>query len=132
MRLLATKKLSLSLKDRLVQHGFSLIEHSFIQIKNRYSPNQITFQNHLNFYKSKCSKNCLFKSRNKISIGRKKILLCRRKDKITFRRKWSKSDQNAQNSAELAHFLVKNFKNEAFSFFCGNEEDPKLNFFLKT
>ncbi len=32
----------------------------------------------------------------------------------------------AQNSADLAHFLTKNYKNEEFTFFCGTRRMPEI------
>ena len=37
----------------------------------------------------------------------------------------------AQNSAELAHFIIKNHQNEAFSYFCGNNRRDELPTLLK-
>ena len=57
MRLLATKKLTRSFKDRLIQHGFSLIEYPFIKI----NPLAINFHS---------INNCLlFTSQNAVEIA---------------------------------------------------------------
>ncbi|MDA8948823.1 uroporphyrinogen-III synthase [Flavobacteriaceae bacterium] len=129
MRLLATKKLSLALKDRLIQHEFSLVEHSFIQIEPL--PFQIketqeyfifTSQNAVKIAFSDPKNRALLEGKNYFCVGEKtKSILDENDQKVI---------KIAQNSAELAQFLAKNYKNEAFLFFCGKRRRPEIETFF--
>ena len=129
MRLLATKKLSISLKEKLIQNEFSLIEHPFIQIKSLPVKIKTT------------QKNLIFTSQNAIEIafsnpkispllGGKKCFCVGEKSKSILEENGQKVIKHAQNSSELALFLTKNYKNEAFSFFCGKRRRPEIETFF--
>jgi uroporphyrinogen-III synthase len=129
MRLLATKKLSISLKEKLIQNEFSLIEHPFIQIKSL--PVKI----------KAIQKNLIFTSQNAIEIafsnpkiipflGGKKCFCVGKKSKSILEENGQKVVKTAQNSSELALYLTKKYKNEAFSFFVESGEDQKLKLFF--
>ena len=131
MRLLATKKLSPSLKDRLVQHGFSLVEYSFIEIKPLTVQIKSTFD-HLIFTSQNAVKIAFSHPEIKSQLREKKYFCVGEKTKSLLEENGQKVIKMTQNSSELAHFLVKNFKNEAFSFFCGKRRRSEIeSFFLK-
>lgn len=129
MRLLATKKLTRSFKDRLIQHGFSLIEYPFIKI----NPLAINFHS---------INNCLlFTSQNAVEIAfsdnqlrpllsGKKIFCVGEKTKSKIEEKGEKVQKSAENSAFLVSFLKKNHQNESFSFFCGKRRRPEIEAFF--
>lgn len=131
MRLLATKKISLTLKDRLIQYGFSLVEHSFIQIK----PLSIEINN--------AQDSLIFTSQNAIKIAfedtqirpyieGKKYFCVGKKTKDFLERNGQKVIKMTHNSSDLARFLTKNCKNDSFTFFCGKRRRPEIDaFFLK-
>ena len=131
MRLLATKKLTRSFKDRLIQHGFSLIEYPFIKI----NPLAINFHS---------INNCLlFTSQNAVEIAfsdnqlrpllsGKKIFCVGEKTKSKIEEKGEKVLKNAENSAFLVNFLEKIIKTSLFHFFAVSEEGPKSKPFFQS
>ena len=58
-------------------------------------------------------------------LTRKQFIVLEKRD-IAFNQKWAKVVKIAENSAELAHFILKNCKNESFSFLCGKSRIPDL------
>jgi len=116
MRLLATKKLSPSLKDRLVQHGFSLVEYSFIEIKPLTVQIKSTFD-HLIFTSQNAVKIAFSHPEIKSQLGGKKYFCVGEKTKSLFEENGQKVIKMAQNSDKLVYFLKKTLKNEHFSFF---------------
>lgn len=125
MRLLATKFISLAFKERLLQQGFSVVEAPFISINplpfhwQDQSENLIfTSQNAVRFFLKKHKNNPLIISKKYFCVGEKtKTLLVENGQKVI---------KMTQESVELAHFLVKNHKNEPFTFFCGRRRMPHL------
>jgi uroporphyrinogen-III synthase len=129
MKLLATKKLSLGLRDRLIQHGFSLVEQPFIQIQPLHFS--------INFVED----HVLFTSQNAVQIAfsnpelsplleKKKYYCVGEKTKSLIEKNGQKVIKMTQNSAELVHFLKKMYKNERFSFFCGKRRRPEVEQFF--
>lgn len=118
MRLLATKIMSLSLKDRLIQHQFAVLENPFIEI----IPLKVTIKT--------LHQNLLFTSQNAVRLAfdnpalqpllsGKKTYCVGEKTAALLTEKGQKVVKIAQNATELARFLILNAKNESFSFICG-------------
>lgn len=127
MRLLVTKKISLAFKERLLHHGFSVIDFPFISIK----PLPFTLDNiesHLIFTSQNAVRILLQESQ----LTQKKCFCVGEKTKLLLEENGQKVIKMAQNSSELAHFLIKNYKNERFSFFCGKRRMPDLEMHFKT
>lgn len=119
------------MKDRLIQKECSLVEHAFIQIKPLAVQIKMV-QEHL-IFTSQNAVNIAFDD-TKISplLKGKKHFCVGEKTKSILEEKGEKVVKIAQNSAELAVFLAKNYKKEAFSFFCGKRRRPEIEaFFLK-
>ena len=131
MRLLGTKKLSLYLKDLLIKNQFSLVEHSFIQIKPLSVQIRITNEN-LIFTSQNAVKIAFSNSKIKHLLEGKKYFCVGEKTKCILEKNGQKVTKKAQNSAELAHFLEKNYKNEAFSFLCGKRRRLEIESFFYT
>lgn len=106
MRLLVTKKCSPSFKERMVQLGLTLIEYPLIRIEPL--PIQIEIVESSLIFTSQNAVKLAFESKE---IGAllhgKKLLLCWRKDQSTFRKKWSKSAQNASKCIRFGSFFSK-------------------------
>ena len=129
MRLLATKKLSLSMKDRLVQHGCTVIEHAFIQTKNL--PVRINIVHEYLIFTSQNAVNIAFSNtRIRPFLKDKKYFCVGEKTKSIIEENGQKVIKFAQNSADLIDFLSKNYKNEAFTFFCGRRRRPEIEDFF--
>jgi uroporphyrinogen-III synthase len=131
MRLLGTKKLSLYLKDLLIKNQFSLVEHSFIQIKPLSVQIRITNEN-LIFTSQNAVKIAFSNSKIKPLLEGKKYFCVGEKTKYIIEENGQKVTKKAQNSAELVHFLEKNYKNEAFSFLCGKRRRSEIESFFYT
>jgi len=123
--ILSTKKLNASQRELLLNSGMSFVEYDAIDIEfiDFQAPSKIenaifTSRNSVNsFFKNEDRSNSIL---NSFCVGEKTetILL--------------KNDQNvvktSQNASELAHFIIKNHKNDAFLYFSGTrrrEELPK-------
>lgn len=131
MRLLCTKKLSIYLRDLLIKNQFSLVEHSFIQIKPLSVQIRITNEN-LIFTSQNAVKIAFSNSKIKPLLEGKKYFCVGEKTKCILEENGQKVTKKAQNSAELAHFLEKNYKNEAFSFLCGKRRRLEIESFFYT
>ena len=125
MRLLATKLISLAFKERLLQQGFSVIDTPFISVnplpfdwQNKSENLIFTSQNAVCFF--------LQKHKNDPKLASKKCFCVGEKTKLLLEENGQKVIKMTQKSSELAHFLIKNYKNERFTFFCGTRRMPDL------
>ncbi len=125
MRLLATKHLAPSFRDRLIQHGFSIIEQPFIQIQE------------LPFQKKEIHNNLIFTSQNAVKIAfskeeittqiqGRKYYCVGEKTKTLIEKNGQIVIKMSPNAAELVQFLIKKGQNEQFSFFCGKLRRPEI------
>ena len=130
MRLLATKKLSLSLKDRLIQHGFSVVEQPFIQIEP-LAINIDSTKDHLIFTRQNAVKIAFSNAHIRPLLEGKKYYCVGEKTKSILEENGQKVLKTAQNSAKLVYFLKKTLKNERFSFFCGKLRRPEIEDFFQ-
>lgn len=129
MRLLATKKLSLSLKDRLIQHGFSVVEQPFIQIEP-LAINIDSTKDHLIFTSQNAVKIAFSNAHIRPLLVGKKYYCVGEKTKSILEENGQKVIKTAQNSAKLVDFFKKTLKNERFSFFCGKLRRPEIEGFF--
>ena len=125
MRLLATKLISLAFKERLLQQGFSVIDIPFISINplpydwQGQSENLIfTSQNAVRFF--------LQKHKNDPQIASKKCFCVGEKTKALLEENGQKVTKMTPKSSDLGRFIVKNYKNATFTFFCGTRRMPDL------
>lgn len=130
MRLLATKQLSLSLKDRLIQHGFSIVEQSFIKIKALSIPKK-EIENQLIFTSQNAVKVAFSEPEIKAQLEGKNYFCVGKKTKTLLEENGQKVIKMTQNATDLAYFLTNNHKKEAFSFFCGKRRRPEIENLLK-
>ena len=126
MRLLSTKIISHSFKERLVLHQFSVVEKAFIEVRptSDVAVGQV-------------AKNVVFTSQNAVNIAfknekirtalRDKFFFCvGKKTKELLAENGKKVIKIADKSSELADFISKNNKNDQFSFFCAGGRFPDL------
>ena len=118
-RLLSTKILSQGFKDRLLMHSFSLVEKSFIKISPIQNLKLADSNQAIIFSSQNAVKIAFSNSKIKPLLEGKKYFCVGEKTKCILEENGQKVTKMAQNSAELAHFLEKKYKNEAFSFLCG-------------
>jgi len=124
--ILSTKKLSQSQEVVLLDAGLSFESYDAIKI---------TF---IEFETPEFIENAIFTSQNGVdSFFKNKTRLTRIKQCFCVGQKTAlKLKENGQNvikisknASELAHFIIKNYKNDSFSFICGShrrDELPKL------
>ena len=125
MRVLATKLLSPEFKDRLIHHGFSVVEFPFISI----SPQPISafeVENHVIFTSQNAVQIAFKNKRLNAKLQGKKFFCVGEKTKSLLSKNGQKAIKMSQNSLKLARFLAKNYKNESFSFFCGDLRRPEI------
>ncbi|MDN3723208.1 uroporphyrinogen-III synthase [Aequorivita sp. SDUM287046] len=126
--ILSTKKLSLSQMELLLNAGVSLVEYNAIKIET------VSFEAPLKI------ENAIFTSQNGIkaffengvrSSAVENCFCVGEKTKILLENNGFQVIKMTEYASELADYLVKNHKSEAFHFFCGNirsDEIPtKLN-----
>jgi uroporphyrinogen-III synthase len=129
MRILSTKKLQPNQKQFLLNAGFSVIESGFIRIENK----KITVEG--------INNNLIFTSANAVKavaklsavqeirrnpcfcVGEKTAELL---DEVGFT-----VVEIADNASQLAEIIKKGYKNESFTFFCGNLRMETLPLSLK-
>ena len=129
MRLLTTKKISPHFKDRLIQHGMSLISHPFIQIESL--PISISKVQPILIFTSQNAVNIAFESVEiKKQIHGKNCFCVGEKTKSLLEEKGQKVIKMCQNSSDLAQFIAKNHENDSFSFFCGKQRRPEIETIL--
>ena len=129
MRLLTTKKISPHFKDRLIQHGMSLISHPFIQIESL--PISISKVQPILIFTSQNAVNIAFESVEiKKQIQGKNCFCVGEKTKSLLEEKGQKVIKMCQNSSDLAQFIAKNHENDSFSFFCGKQRRPEIETIL--
>ena len=126
MRLLSTKIISHSFKERLVLHQFSVVEKAFIEV---HPTSELVI--------GQVAKNVIFTSQNAVNIAFKnekirtalqdKFFFCvGKKTKELLAENGKKVIKIADKSSELADFISKNNKNDQFSFFCAGGRFPDL------
>ena len=126
MRLLSTKILSQDFRERILIHQFSLVEQAFIKISFLENPKIDGIFDRL-IFTSQNAVNAVLSSPEILKMIEGKITYCVGKKTATLLGKnGQKVAKIAQNSSELAHFLVKNHQNESFSYFCGKLRTPDL------
>ena len=128
MRVLSTKKLLQNQRELLLNAEFSFLDYDAlrvtyldVELPETATNSIITSQNgarafleHMPKVDAKTSHYC---------VGKKTAQLLSENG--------LKVAHIAQNGAELAHFIIKNHKNEAFSYFCGNNRRDELPALLK-
>ena len=130
MRLLATKLLSPNFKTRLIQYGMSLVEYPLIQI-DPLPQDYLSIQSNLIFTSQNAVKLAFKSSEIREQIQSQNCFCVGEKTKLLLEENGQKVIKMHQNASDLAHFLVKNYKNESFSFFCGKRRRPEIELFFK-
>ncbi len=122
---LSTKKLKLNQRELVLNAGFSFVEYDAITITNTpYTiPEKID--------------NVIITSQNgaraflQIQDEGFKCYTVGKKTTALLADNGLKIEKTAQNAVELARFIVKNYKNEHFHYFCGNRRRDELPTILK-
>ena len=126
MRLIVTKNISLSFKERLLQQGYSVVDIPLIEIKPILFELKEVDQNVI--FTSQSAVHILLQKQqaNQGLLQDKKYFCVGEKVKSLLEKNGQKVVKMSQNASELAHSLVMNHKNEQFSFFCGTRRMDDL------
>lgn len=126
MRLIVTKNISLSFKERLLQQGYSVVDIPLIEIKPILFELKELDQNVI--FTSQSAVHILLQKQqaNQGLLKDKKYFCVGEKVKSLLEKNGQKVVKMSQNASELAHSLVMNHKNEQFSFFCGTRRMDDL------
>ena len=119
IRLLSTKILSQGFKNRLLMHSFSLVEQSFIKISPIQNIKLADSNQAIIFSSQNAVKIALDNPEIKSLVDQKPIYCVGKKTALLLVKNGQKVVKIAQNSSDLAHFILKNHQNKSFSFFCG-------------
>lgn len=131
LRILSTKKLKPNQQELILNAGLSYVEYDAITI----TP--------VSFKIPKTAKNVIITSQNgakaflkEVSAGSshpklvegmvENYFVVGKKTADLLSKNGQKVTKIAQNGAELAHFIAKNHKNDAFHYFCGNRRRAEL------
>ena len=118
-RLLSTKILSQEFKDRLSRHSFSLVEQSFIKISPIKKLELVDSHQAIIFSSQNAVKIAFDNPEIKSLIDQKPIYCIGKKTGLLLAKNGQKVVKIAKNSLDLGLFILKNYQNESFSFFCG-------------
>ena len=125
MRLLATKKLDFSFKQRLLQQGFSLLEVPFIQIeKCDYQPRKleeailVSSKNAAKLFLEQYSPAQLPPSTRFFCVGQQSAQLLKEKGAHVL--------EIGTSAADLAHKLIQKYSYRRYSYACGSRRMPTL------
>lgn len=128
MRVLSTKKLLLNQRELLLNAGLSFLEYdalqiTYLDIKIPLKSTDFCIITSQNGARSFLKQQQIPAHASYFCVGHKTAaLLSENKLNVV---------HIAQNGADLARFIIKNYKNEAFSYFCGNRRRDELPTLLK-
>jgi uroporphyrinogen-III synthase len=125
MRILSTKILSTKFKDRLIQHGFSVIEYPFIKI-NPLAVDPIKVLDYAIFTSQNAVKLAMENAFFKTQLKEKKCFCVGKKTQLLLEENGLKVIKRSSNALILANFIIKNHENSSFSFFCGTLRRPEI------
>lgn len=125
-RLLSTKILSKEFKEKLLMNSIRLVEQPFIKIKSIKKLEFPKAYQSIIFSSQNSVKIALANPKIKLLFDKKPIYCIGKKTALLLIKNGQKVVKIAENSAELAHFILKNCKNESFSFLCGKSRIPDL------
>jgi uroporphyrinogen-III synthase len=114
----STKKLSLSLKEQVMDVNLSIYEEDYIAVKKKY----FTIEN-VNEYVIFTSKNAVesvLLSRDIALIKTKKCFCIGEKTKVLMLKNGFQIEKHSDYAAELASIICNQYSKNSFTFFCGN------------
>jgi len=123
-RVLSTKILSETQRERLIQANISLIQANFIETKSLSFSIPTNCENWI--FTSQNAVEAVFSLLKKEQCIGKKVFCVGEKTKSLLIENEQKVVKMSRNSLELGHFIAKNYKNEPFLFFCGNLKQEDL------
>lgn len=129
MRLLSTKILDFNFKSQIAQIGISIIEFPFIKI-NSIPLKNFKFQSSLIFSSQNAVKIAFENPQIKKQIEGKKYFCVGEKTKALLEKKGQKVIKMTHNASDLGYHIIKTYKDETFSFFCGKLRRPEIELLL--
>ena len=129
MRLLSTKILDLNFKSQIAQIGISMFEHPFIKI-NSIPLKNFKFQSSFIFSSQNAVKIAFENPQIKKQIAGKRYFCVGEKTKALLEKNGQKVIKMTHNASDLGFHIIKTYKNETFSFFCGKLRRPEIESLL--
>ena len=130
LKILSTKVLSPIQKNRMIELGARYTERNFIETEA--IPFTYSEEKHTLLFSSQNAVQSVFEKTDFERLLKNKKCYCvGEKTKIALEEKGIKVTHFEENASNLADFILKNAKNEAFLFFCGKESRPDLEAQMK-
>ena len=129
MRLLSTKVLDLNLKSQIAQIGISVFDYPFIKI-NSIPLKNFKFQSSFIFSSQNAVKIAFKNPQIKKHIGGKRYFCVGEKTKALLEKNGQKVIKMSHNASDLGFHIIKAYKDETFSFFCGKLRRPEIESLL--
>jgi uroporphyrinogen-III synthase len=120
IRLLSTKFITLEFKKSLLNNKYSISEFSFIKIKPLKLEEKKVFSNII-FTSKNAAKIAFNNSKIESNLIGKNFYCVGDKTENIILEKNQKLIKKTKSSSILANFLIKNYKNDSFSYFCGKK-----------
>ncbi len=130
MRVLSTKKLTLAQKELLLNSGLSFVEYDALSVQ--FLPFMIPENASNAIFTSGHAVDAVFSEKTSPRPSFDLVFCVGPKTKQKLEDFGQKVTKMAKNSEELGNFLAKNYKNESFSYFCGQERREELPNVLKS
>ncbi|MFD0863033.1 DUF559 domain-containing protein [Sungkyunkwania multivorans] len=130
-RILSTKKLTLAQKELLLNAGIAFVEYDAIKIKDVIIEDTEACEGRHPIFTSQNAVKAVLTNKSLISSLGEKVFCVGDKTEALLLENDLKIEGKAQNAADLANIIVKNYKNESFCFFCGNLRRAELPNALK-
>ena len=130
LKILSTRVLSPIQKNRMIELGARYTERNFIETEA--IPFTYSEEKHTLLFSSQNAVQSVFEKTDFERLLKNKKCYCvGEKTKISLEEKGLKVTHFEENASNLADFILKNAKNEAFLFFCGKERRPDLEAQMK-
>ena len=130
LKILSTRVLSPIQKNRMIELGARYTERNFIETEA--IPFTYSEEKHTLLFSSQNAVQSVFEKTDFERLLKNKKCYCvGEKTKIALEEKGLKVTRFEENASNLADFILKNAKNEAFLFFCGKERRPDLEAQMK-
>ncbi len=138
MKILSTKKLKPNQRDLLLGADFSVVDYDAIGIEflNFEIPTEVknvifTSQNGVKAFLKQISLLLSPSESENFILNIEKVFCVGQKTKALLEKNGLKVTQNTNYGSELAYFIVENYKNHSFHFFCGSIRREEIPIVLK-
>ncbi|MFI2741815.1 uroporphyrinogen-III synthase [Zhouia sp. PK063] len=129
IRILSTKKLTQPQKDHLLQANLAVVEADFIEVKQATLQN-IDLKNSI-IITSKNGVKSVIKNQLLSNIQHKKVFCVGTKTAAFLKENGIEVTHEAKSGLALANYIIANYPNESFTYFCSNIRRHELHDLLE-